>query len=257
MRIISYNVNGIRSAINKGFVDWLSTDPADVVCLQEVKAEQTQIDPAPFNALGFEIHWFAAQKRGYSGVAVFTKIRPDNVFYGTGVEQSDFEGRVLRLDLGEITLLNAYFPSGTTGDIRQTYKYQWLDEFMHYLNELRKTRAKLVISGDYNIAHQEIDIHNPKGNQKTSGFLPQERDWMTKFLSNGFVDTFRYVHPDRQGCYSWWSRRFPSVRAENKGWRIDYITVTDTLQKQIKDADIFPDVQHSDHCPVYVEIKSK
>jgi exodeoxyribonuclease III len=256
MRIISYNVNGIRSAINKGFIEWLKTDPADIICLQEVKAEQSQIDVAPINELGFEIYWFAAQKKGYSGVAVFTKIDPVNVFYGNGIEQSDYEGRVLRLDFEEITLLNVYFPSGTTGDIRQTYKYQWLDEFLQYLTELRKTRSKLVICGDYNIAHQEIDIHSPKTNQKTSGFLPEERNWMTKFLENGFVDTFRHIHPERKDSYSWWSRRFPTVRAQNKGWRIDYITTTDTLKDSILNAEIYPDVQQSDHCPIFVELNA-
>jgi len=254
MRIISYNVNGIRSAISKGFIDWLKTDPADVICLQEVKAEQTQIDPSPFNELGFDICWFAAQKKGYSGVAVFTKMKPDNVFYGTGIEQSDFEGRVLRLDIGDITVLNTYFPSGTTGDIRQAYKYQWLDEFFDYLTVLRQQRPHLVICGDYNIAHQDIDIHSPKTNQKTSGFLPEERAWMTKFLSNGFVDTFRYIHPERKDSYSWWSRRFPTVREQNKGWRIDYISVSDTLKQRIVHADIYPHIQHSDHCPIFVEL---
>lgn len=256
MRIISYNVNGIRSAVNKGFLDWLKTDPADIICLQEVKAEQTQLDVAPFNELGFEVYWFSAQKKGYSGVAVFTKINPDNVFYGNGIEQSDYEGRVLRLDFGDITLLDVYFPSGTMGEIRQGYKYQWLD-VMAYLDELRKTRPKLVICGDYNIAHQEVDIHNPKGNKKTSGFLPEEREWMTKFLSNGFVDSFRHVHSERKDCYSWWSRRFPTVRAENKGWRIDYITTTENLKDKIVNAEIYPDVQHSDHCPIFMELKAE
>jgi exodeoxyribonuclease III len=254
MRIISYNVNGIRSAINKGFIEWLKTDPADIICLQEVKAEKEQIDVAPLNELGFEVYWFAAQKKGYSGVAVLTKTDPDNVFYGNGIEQSDYEGRVLRLDLGDITLLNVYFPSGTMGEIRQSYKYQWLDEFLDYLSELRKLRPKLIICGDYNIAHQDIDIHNPKGNQKTSGFLPEERAWMAKFLSNGYVDTFRHVHPERKDSYSWWSRRFPTVREQNKGWRIDYITATENLKDNIISADIYPDVQHSDHCPIYVEV---
>jgi exodeoxyribonuclease-3 len=255
MRIISYNVNGIRAAITKGFIEWLKTDPADVICLQEVKATQDQIDVTALNELGFEVYWFAAQKKGYSGVAVFTKIDPVNVFYGSGIEQSDYEGRILRLDFDEVTLLNVYFPSGTMGEIRQTYKYQWLNEFMSYLDELKKTRPKLIICGDYNIAHKEIDIHNPKGNVKTSGFLPEERAWMEKFLSNGYVDTFRHVHPERKDSYSWWSRRFPTVREQNKGWRIDYITATENLKERIVNAEIYPDVQHSDHCPIYVEIK--
>jgi exodeoxyribonuclease III len=254
MRIISYNVNGIRSAINKGFIEWLKTDPADIICLQEVKAEKEQVDVTPLNELGFEVYWFAAQKKGYSGVAVLTKIDPDNAFYGNGIEQSDYEGRVLRLDMNDVTLLNVYFPSGTMGEIRQSYKYQWLDEFLSYLDELRKVRPKLIICGDYNIAHGEIDIHNPKGNLKTSGFLPEERAWMTKFLSNGYVDTFRHIHPEKKDSYSWWSRRFPTVRAQNKGWRIDYITTTENLKDNIIDAQIYPDIQHSDHCPIYVEV---
>lgn len=254
MRIISYNTNGIRAAMKKGFIDWLKTDPADIICIQETKAQKDDTDYKAIEGLGFETYWFSAQKKGYSGVAVFTKIKPDNVEYGNKIEQSDFEGRVIRLDFGKITLINAYFPSGTSGDERQTYKYQWLDEFLDYLNELKKTRSQLIITGDYNIAHTEIDIHDPKGNKNSSGFLPEERSWMDKFLSNGFVDTFRYINPTATGAYSWWSQRFPSVRLQNKGWRIDYISVTDNLRSKIKDAKIYPDVKHSDHCPIYVDL---
>ena len=185
-----------------------------------------------------------------------TKRRPDGVFYGNGIMQSDAEGRVLRADFGEVTLINAYFPSGTTGEIRQTYKYQWLDEFYEYLRELRKTRPKLIIVGDYNIAHKEIDIHNPKGNKKTSGFLPEERAWMDKFYENDYVDTFRCFHQDPHH-YTWWSARFPSVREQNKGWRIDYITVTEPLRAALKGAGIMPDVKHSDHCPSWIDIDIK
>ncbi len=253
MRIISYNVNGIRSAINKGFVDWLKTDPADIICLQETKAEKANVDHTAIEALGFDTYWFSAEKKGYSGVAVFTKIKPTEVFFGNGIMQSDAEGRVLRLDFNDVTLINAYFPSGTSGDIRQTYKYQWLDEFFDYLSELRKTRPNLVVCGDYNIAHKEIDIHDPKGNKKSSGFLPEERAWMDKFLAADFVDAFRVFHPEPHQ-YSWWSARFPSVRLNNKGWRIDYINVSSPLKARLKDARIYPDVKHSDHCPVYVEL---
>jgi len=256
MRIISYNTNGIRSAINKGFVDWLKTDPADIICIQEIKAEKENVDCAQLEALGFDTYWYSAQKKGYSGVAVFTKIKPSNVVYGSKFEQSDFEGRVIRLDFGDdLTLVNAYFPSGTSGEERQTYKYQWLDEFLGYLTELRKTRPRLVITGDYNIAHREIDIHDPKGNKKTSGFLPEERAWMDRFLANGFVDSFRHVNPDLAHSYSWWSQRFPTVRAQNKGWRIDYISLTENLKDRLTDAKIFPHIKHSDHCPIYAEIK--
>ncbi|WP_298297516.1 exodeoxyribonuclease III [Hydrotalea sp.] len=255
MRIISYNVNGIRAAIKKGFAEWLQTDPADVICLQETKAAKEDVDNSVFEALGYHTYWFSAQKKGYSGIAVFTKIKPDAVFYGHQKEQSDFEGRVIRLDFGAITLINAYFPSGTSGDERQTYKYHWLDEFLDYLKELRQTRPQLIITGDYNIAHTAMDIHDPKGNKNSSGFLPEERAWMDQFLAAGFVDTFRYKHPDEKAAYSWWSQRFPSVRLQNKGWRIDYISITGNLTEALSEAAIYPDVKHSDHCPVYAALK--
>jgi len=253
VRIISYNVNGIRAAINKGFLDWLKTDPADVVCIQETKAEKDNVDHAQFAKLGYHDYWFSAKKKGYSGVAVFTRIKPDHVEYGHGHHLSDSEGRVIQMDFGDVRLINAYFPSGTTGDERQTIKYQWLDEFHTYLNKARKKYPKLILCGDYNIAHKEIDIHDPKGNKKSSGFLPDERAWMDKFLSKGWVDSFRLKHPEPHR-YSWWSQRFPSVRLQNKGWRIDYINVTDNLSGQVMVAEIYPDVKHSDHCPVYLEI---
>lgn len=254
MRIISYNVNGIRAAIRKGFLEWLATDPADIICLQETKAMRENIDHEELAKLGYEDYWFSAEKKGYSGVAIFTKIKPDNVFYGNAIQQSDAEGRVIRADFGDITLINAYFPSGTSGTERQDYKYQWLDEFFEYLNELRKTRPNIIICGDYNICHREIDIHNPKGNKKSSGFLPEERAWMDKFFENGYIDTFRHFNEDPHH-YTWWSQRFPSVRLENKGWRIDYFSVTEPLKKKLKHATIYPDVKHSDHCPIYLELK--
>jgi exodeoxyribonuclease-3 len=255
MRIISYNVNGIRAAINKGLLDWLKTNPADVICVQETKAQKENVDHKLFNEMGYLDYWFSAQKKGYSGVAVFTKIKPDKVEYGNGHGASDDEGRVLQLDFGDTRLINAYFPSGTSGDERQDFKYKWLDEFLIYLNKLKKKHPKLILCGDYNIAHKEIDIHDPKGNKKSSGFLPEEREWMTKFLDSGWIDTFRQFHPEPHR-YSWWSQRFPGVRLQNKGWRIDYINVTEPLQKNLKNAEIFPDVKQSDHCPVYLEIKS-
>ena len=254
MRIISYNVNGIRAAMKKGFIDWLKTDPADVVCLQEVKATQGDIDVGQLEALGFHHYWCCAQKKGYSGVAVFSKIKPDKVEVGNGHAANDDEGRILQLDFKDIRLINAYFPSGTSGDIRQAFKYQWLDEFYTWINKLKKKYPKLILCGDYNIAHKEIDIHDPKGNKNNSGFLPQEREWLTKLFDSGWIDAFRQFHPEPHR-YSWWSQRFPSVRLNNKGWRIDYINVTEPLKKQLKDAEIFPDVKHSDHCPVYLELK--
>jgi exodeoxyribonuclease-3 len=255
LRIVSYNVNGIRAAMKKGLVEWLQSDPADVICIQETKAHKDNVAHEEITSLGYHDYWFSAQKKGYSGVAVFTKIQPDKVIYGTGHPSSDDEGRVLQLDFGDIRLLNAYFPSGTSGDERQGFKYKWLDEFFNYLADLRKTRPRLVLCGDYNIAHKEIDIHDPKGNKNSSGFLPAERAWMDSFLESGWTDSFRKLHPEPHR-YSWWSQRFPSVRLNNKGWRIDYANVTNELSGNILDADIYPDVKHSDHCPVYLELKN-
>ena len=233
MQLISYNVNGIRAAIKKGFGDWLATHPADIICLQECKANKEDIDHAHFEKAGYETFWFPAQKKGYSGVAILTRKKPDAVFFGNGIEQSDFEGRVIRADFDEITIINAYYPSGTSGDERQTYKYQWLNEFQAYLNQLKKERPKLIVVGDYNIAHE----------------------WMTNFLTDGWVDTFRHLHPETTGAYSWWSQRFPSVRLNNKGWRIDYICITNNLATNLKKAAIYPEVKHSDHCPIFAEFK--
>lgn len=252
MRIITYNVNGVRSALNKGLLDWLAGDPADVVCLQEIKALREDVDVASIERLGFDTYWFPAQKKGYSGVAVFTRIHPDRVVYGTGHTQSDAEGRVIRMDFGDRTLINAYFPSGTTGEERQGYKYQWLDEFMGFLGDLLRERPRLIVCGDYNIAHREIDIHDPKGNKQSSGFLPEERAWMDRFFEGGFVDTFRHFNKDPHQ-YSWWTFR-ANARHNNKGWRIDYINVSEALKDNLLDARILPDIAHSDHCPVYVHL---
>ena len=254
MRIISYNVNGIRAAINKGFYDWLKTDPADVICVQETKAQQANIDHKILNSIGYTDYWFSAQKKGYSGVAVFTKIIPDHIEYGNDHAVSNDEGRIIQMDFGNVRMINAYFPSGTSGELRQAFKYQWLDEFFIFLNKLKKKHPKIILCGDYNIAHKEIDIHNPKGNKNTTGFLPQERAWMDKFFANGWIDSFRVFHPEPHR-YTWWSQFLPSVRLSNKGWRIDYINVTDPLKKNLVDAEIYPGVKHSDHCPVYLEIK--
>ena len=254
MRIISYNVNGIRAAVSKGFIEWLKTDPADIICIQETKATRENVDHKLFNELGYHDFWFSAQKKGYSGVAVFTKIMPDKIEMGNRHKVSDDEGRIIQLDFNDVKLINAYFPSGTSGDIRQTFKYHWLDEFFIWLNELKRTSPKLILCGDYNIAHKEIDIHDPKGNKNSSGFLPEERKWMDKFFEHGWIDTFREFHTEPHR-YSWWSQRFPTVRLKNKGWRIDYINVTEPLKSKLKNAEIYPQVKHSDHCPVYLDIE--
>jgi len=252
MRIITYNVNGIRAAVKKGFIDWLKSDPADVICLQEIKAHKEDVPEKEIKAAGYDVYSFSAQKKGYSGVAVLTKIKPDNVQYGNGIMQSDAEGRVIRADFGKLTLINAYFPSGTSGEERQGYKYQWLDEFFGYINDLRKTRPNLIICGDYNICHQAIDIHDPVRNKNYTGFLPDERAWMDKLFANGYVDTFRHFNKEPHQ-YTWWSA-FANARANNKGWRIDYLNVTEPLRGALKHAEIMPQIKHSDHCPVFLEL---
>ena len=255
MRIISYNVNGIRAAFKKGFIDWLKTNPADVICLQEIKATKDDVDFKQLDELGFHHSWFSAQKRGYSGVAIFSKIKPDNISIGCGLPSSDNEGRIIQADFGDIRLINAYFPSGSSGEERQAFKYVWLNEFHTWIDTIKAQYPKLILVGDYNIAHKEIDIHDPKGNKNSSGFLLPEREWMTNFLASGWIDTFREYHPEPDR-YSWWSQRFPTVRLNNKGWRIDYISVTEPLRAQLVNADIYPDVKHSDHCPIFLEINN-
>ena len=254
IKIISYNVNGIRSAITKGFVEWLKAADPDVICLQEMKVHKDDFDPKPFEALGYHCYMFDAVKKGYSGVAIFSKIKPDHIEVGMGLKQYDDEGRVLRIDIGKLSILSVYFPSGTTGDERQAVKMKFLDEVYNYLHNLSKTRAKLVVTGDYNIANHPIDIHNPVANKDTSGFKPEEREWMDKYFASGFIDTFRYFHKDAAHQYSWWSFRANS-RNNNKGWRIDYIAVTKNLEKNLLEASIMQDAIHSDHAPVYCKLK--
>lgn len=251
-RIISYNVNGIRAALNKGLAEWLLQENFDLICIQETKAQPEQVDLAPLKEAGYFAFWHSAQKKGYSGVLTLSKTEPDLVDAGCGDHKYDSEGRILRTDFGDWTMLDCYFPSGTSGDIRQDFKYQFLDNFSVWVQELRKTRPKLLVAGDYNIAHTEMDIHDPKGNKNSSGFLPEERKWMSKFFSNGFTDPFRKVHPDMEE-YSWWSFR-ANARANNKGWRIDYISVTDNLADKVVELRHLNDIVHSDHCPVYLEI---
>lgn len=252
MQIVSYNVNGIRAAARKGLAEWLAENNFDIVCLQESKAMLEQVDMAPFEALGYEHHWHSAEKKGYSGVVTMTRHQPDKVVAGCGIEKYDSEGRIIRTDFGDWTLLNCYFPSGTSGDIRQDFKMEFLADFHSWINELRKERPKLIIVGDYNIANHPIDIHDPVRNKKSSGFLPDEREWLSQWFNDGFTDAFRHVSPEKVE-YSWWSYR-ANARANNKGWRIDYQSVSDNLVDKIKDAHHRPDAVHSDHCPVWLEI---
>ena len=252
MKIVSYNVNGIRAAINKGLLQWISDYQPDVLCFQELKATPDQIPLMDFEMMGYHHYWFPAQKKGYSGVGLICKQEPDKVVYGMDNPLYDNEGRFLRADFGDLSVVSVYHPSGTSGDERQDFKMQWLDFFRKYVNELRTSRPQLVISGDYNICHEDIDINNPRKHDDMSGFLPEERQWMTEFLSDGYIDSFRHLVKEANR-YSWWSYR-ANAREKNLGWRIDYHMVTDNLKSQIKAVDILPDVKHSDHCPIVVEI---
>lgn len=250
--IVSYNVNGIRSAISKSFWEWMQQEQPDIICLQETKALPSDVPILELEALGYRHFWHSAEKKGYSGVATFTKREPDNIVVGCGIDRYDREGRILRTDFGDWSLLNCYFPSGTTGEDRQAFKMGFLDDFYCWIEELKKERPRMIVVGDYNIAHREIDIHDPKGNKKSSGFLPEERAWMTKWFDNGFTDAFRYKYPELVE-YSWWSFRAGS-RSKNKGWRIDYQSVTNNLKDKIADVRQLTSIVHSDHCPVWMRI---
>lgn len=254
MKIISYNVNGIRAAINKEWFAWLQATNADIVCLQEIKATPEQIlDIVILEQLGYKHYWFPAEKKGYSGTAILSKIEPNHVAYGCGIEEYDREGRVIRADFDEFSVISAYFPSGSSGDERQIFKYKFLDDFADYIAQLKVDYPKLVISGDYNICHKAIDIHNPKSNANSSGFLPEERAWMDSFIHLGFVDTFRHFNPEPHH-YTWWSYR-AGARGKNLGWRIDYHMVTVELLDNLKRAAILPEAKHSDHCPILLELQ--
>ncbi len=253
MKIITYNVNGIRAAMNKDLVGWLKAANPDVLCLQETKATSDQVDVKAFEALGYHLYWYSAQKKGYSGVAIFSKIKPKHVEYGCGIEKYDFEGRIIRLDFDSCSVMSVYHPSGSSGDDRQAFKMQWLTDFQNYIDDLKKKLPNLILCGDYNICHKPIDIHNPKSNANTSGFLPEEREWMEQFIQSGFIDSFRHFNQEPHQ-YSWWSYRAGS-RGKNLGWRIDYNLVANHLEKHLKRAVILPDAMHSDHCPVLLEIE--
>jgi exodeoxyribonuclease-3 len=254
MKIITYNVNGIRAAMRKDFWLWLKASNADMICLQEIKANKSQItdEILAFEELGYHTYWFSAQKKGYSGVAILTKVEPKHIEYGCGIESSDYEGRVIRADYEDFSLISVYMPSGSSGEVRQEFKYQWMDEFYDYIQELKKTYPNLIIAGDYNICHKEMDIHNPKSNKNSSGFLPEERAWLSKFVASGFIDTFRHFNPEPHN-YTWWSYR-ANARAKNLGWRIDYQLVSKPMEARLKGAFILKEAKHSDHCPMLLEI---
>lgn len=254
MKIISYNVNGIRAAIKNGFLEWLTQASPDIICLQEIKALEDQIPKLEIELAGYPYqYYFSAQKKGYSGVAILSKIEPKNVVFGTGIESMDFEGRNLRADFEDFSVMSLYLPSGTNID-RLEHKFNYMDEFRLYIDNLKKEIPNLIISGDYNICHQAIDIHDPVRLAKVSGFLPEERAWLDAFIKSGFIDSFRHFNNEPHH-YSWWSYR-ANARTNNKGWRIDYNLVGEALKSRLKRAVILSEAKHSDHCPVLVEISS-
>jgi exodeoxyribonuclease-3 len=250
-RIITYNVNGIRAAISKGLLEWIDQIKPDILCLQETKAQPEQIPVMDFDALGFRSYWFSAQKKGYSGVALLTKREPDHVEIGMGLPRYDAEGRFIRADFGDTSVVSVYHPSGSSGELRQAFKMEWLDAFLNYITELRKSRPNLIISGDYNICHKPIDIHDPIRNAKMSGFLPEERAWLDTFVNSGFIDTFR-IFNKLPHQYTWWSYR-ADARNKNLGWRIDYHMASDPMMDRLTHAEILPDARHSDHCPLLLQ----
>ena len=252
MKIISYNVNGIRAAIKKGFLEWLKAANPDIICIQETKANKEQVPSEGFDLAGYPYqYWFSAQKKGYSGVAIFCKEKPNHIEYGTGIETMDFEGRNLRVDFDNVSVMSMYLPSGTN-QARLDFKFSYMAQIQDYLINLKKQIPNLIVCGDYNICHEAIDIHNPKM-KGVSGFLPEEREWIGNFIDNGFIDSFRYLNKEPHH-YSWWSYRANS-RANNKGWRIDYNMVSLPLKDSISRAFILPNAKHSDHCPIGVELQ--
>ncbi len=252
MKIVSYNINGIRAALGKGLADWIKSTDADVICFQEIKALESQFDTGIFTELGYKHQsWFSAEKKGYSGVAILSKQEPDRVVQGIDQEIYDREGRNLRADFGDVSVMSMYLPSGTNTD-RLEFKFAYMDEIQRYVNEVRKERPHLIVCGDYNICHKAIDIHDPVRNKKVSGFLPEEREWLENFIQSGFIDTFRHFNEEPHQ-YTWWSYRANS-RANNKGWRLDYAMADKRLEERLKRALILSEAKHSDHCPVLLEL---
>jgi len=252
LKIISYNVNGIRAALNKGFIQWLNSVDPDVVCLQEIKALKEQLDLSVFEQAGYKYHyWYSAQKKGYSGVAILSKVKPSNITYGTGIDYMDFEGRNIRVDFDDISVMSLYLPSGSN-TARIDHKLKYMSDFQRYINTLKNKVPNLVICGDYNICHQAIDIHDPVRNKNVSGFLPVEREWIGNFMANGFIDSFRHFNEEPHQ-YTWWSYRANS-RNNNKGWRLDYGMVSNTLKDRLQRSVILSEARHSDHCPILLEL---
>ena len=250
MRLISWNVNGLRACIGKGFLDVFRELDADCFCLQETKLQPDQID---LELIGYEQYWCSAEKKGYSGTALFTKRTPLSVTYGIGVPELDNEGRVITAEFPEFYLVTCYTPNAQRGLARLDHRMRWDEAFRSYLKEL-DGRKGVIVCGDLNVAHQEIDLKNPKSNRGNAGFSDEERESFTRLLESGFTDTFRYLNPDATGCYTWWSYMY-KARQNNAGWRIDYFLVSDRLRPQIKDTPIYHEIQGSDHCPVGLELQ--
>ena len=250
MKLISWNVNGIRACLNKGFKEFFEEINADIFCIQETKCQKGQID-LEFD--GYTSYWNSAEKKGYSGTAVFTKIKPLNVTYGIGIEEHDKEGRVITLEFEDFYLVNVYTPNSKRELERLDYRQIWEDEMRKYLLKLNENKP-VVMCGDLNVAHKEIDLKNPSSNRRNAGFTDEERNKMTELLNAGFLDTFRYFYPDKTGEYSWWSY-MRKARENNAGWRIDYFIVSKSMEKRLKDAKIYQEVMGSDHCPVGLEIE--
>ena len=254
MKLISWNVNGLRAVINKGFKDFFNNIDAGVFCIQETKMQEEQIDNN-INEIfkEYNTYWNSAEKKGYSGTAVFSKVKPLNVTYGIGVPEHDKEGRIITLEFDNFYLVNCYTPNSKRELERLDYRMIWEDEIRKYLIQLNKIKP-VVMCGDLNVAHEEIDLKNPKTNRKNAGFTDEERNKMTELLNAGFTDTFRYLYPDKTDCYSWWSYMF-HAREKNAGWRIDYFIVSNSLKDKIQESYIFSDVMGSDHCPVGLDLK--
>lgn len=250
MKMISWNVNGLRACVTKGFKEYFENADADIFSVQETKLQEGQIDFAPE---GYNCYWNYAERKGYSGVAVFTKKEPLSVSYGLGIDEHDKEGRVITLEFDNFYHVTVYTPNSQSENARLDYRMQWDDAFRNYINELNKTKP-VVVTGDLNVAHNEIDLKNPASNRKNPGFTDEERAKMTELLASGYVDSFRYLYPDKTGAYSWWSYRF-NARKNNAGWRIDYYIVSDSIKDKIKAAEIHSEIIGSDHCPVELDIE--
>ncbi|QAA34253.1 exodeoxyribonuclease III [Clostridium manihotivorum] len=253
MKIYSWNVNGLRAIMKKEFLSFIENDSPDVLCIQETKLQEATLDDAARNIEGYHSYFSFAEKKGYSGVATYTKVEPISVSHGIGIEEFDSEGRILITEFENFTLLNIYFPNGQQNEQRLDYKMRFYDAILEYCNDKVKDGKKLIICGDYNTAHTPMDIKNAKANEKTSGFLPMEREWMDKFIANGYTDTFRYLNQETIK-YSWWSYKF-KARERNTGWRIDYHFVSNNLLDEVTGAEILNEVYGSDHCPVVIELK--